>query len=296
MNISRKTNKSYWQGQGRKLIVLPTETLQSSVLKNELHKQLYVTDLGFYPAAKDHYTFRETGCSEMVLIICVSGKGSYETKFVTTSVSPGQFFILPPNEQHRYESDNSDPWSIYWIRIGGSHLQEFCKNPLVTLCFKPSYTNRLIEICKVFDDIYASLAKGYSHKNIAYANMCLQYLLASLIYEHREHPKEMSMPEKVILFMKAHLDEHYSLKELASKFCYSTSQFSKIFRLETGYAPIDYFIHLKVQHCCQMLDLTSKKIYEVAEAVGYDDVFYFSRLFKKVMQVSPNQYRLLKKG
>lgn len=299
MKKSKKSDieTDYWQGQGRKLIVIPQGVLRSGVMKSGLHSQLYITDLGFYPAAASHYTFRKHGCREMLIIICVHGKGTYETKAGKFEVLPGQFFILQPNEQHKYEADIFEPWSIYWLRIGGSYAENFCKGSLTKKCYKPNYNKFISEICKHFDDIYTTLENGYSINNIAYANMALQHVLALLVYRLQENQKDsMSMPEKAIHFMKENLTSCYSLQELSVMFGYSSSQFSNIFRKETGYSPIDYFIHLKIQHSCILLDLTDKKIYEVAESVGYDDPYYFSRLFKKIMHVSPELYRMTKKG
>jgi AraC family transcriptional regulator of arabinose operon len=288
---------NYWQGKGRKLIVIPKEVLRLKVINNPLLNQLYITDLGFYPAAAEHYTFRENGCPEMIIILCVDGKGRYETKAVSSTVLPGQFFILPPNQQHQYEADKHDAWSIFWIRIGGANVNRFCLQSSVKKCYKPVYINNVQEISRLFDDIYATLENGYSLQHLTYANMTLQHMLALLLYRLQENKKEtISITNKIIHFMRDHIVEQYSLQDLALAFNYSPSQFSNIFRKDTGYSPIDYFIHLKVQQGCKLLDSTNMKIYEVALAVGYNDPYHFSKLFKKIMHLSPEQYRLAKKG
>jgi AraC-like DNA-binding protein len=121
--------------------------------------------------------------------------------------------------------------------------------------------------------------------------------MALLIYSLQEISKaEQTVTEKAIAFMKKNISNRYTLQELAVFFNYSPSQFSNKFRKETGYSPIDYFIHLKLQQACKLLDSTDKKIYEIADELGYDDPYYFSKLFKKVMHVAPEQYKLSKKG
>jgi AraC-like DNA-binding protein len=47
-----------------------------------------------------------------------------------------------------------------------------------------------------------------------------------------------------------------------------------------------------MQHACQLLDTTHEPVKRIATRVGYDDAHYFSRLFKRVIGVSPQQYRL----
>jgi len=71
----------------------------------------------------------------------------------------------------------------------------------------------------------------------------------------------------------------------------SSSHFSIVFRKATGMPPIDYFINLKMQKACQLLDMDESRIKEVAHNLGYEDQYYFSRLFKKYMGISPEQYR-----
>jgi AraC family transcriptional regulator of arabinose operon len=54
---------------------------------------------------------------------------------------------------------------------------------------------------------------------------------------------------------------------------------------------MDYFIHLKIQEACKLLVLSRLSISEIAYELGYEDPYYFSRIFKKVMGTSPLQYR-----
>ena len=75
----------------------------------------------------------------------------------------------------------------------------------------------------------------------------------------------------------------------------SASHFSSLFRKATGMSPMDYFIHLKLQKACLLLYSSSIKIKDVALAVGYEDPYYFSRLFKKYLKLSPDQYRVLRR-
>jgi len=56
-------------------------------------------------------------------------------------------------------------------------------------------------------------------------------------------------------------------------------------------SPIDYFIRLKIHFACQLLTQTDLKIKEIADRIGYDDPYYFSRLFKQVTGQSPKVYK-----
>ena len=56
-------------------------------------------------------------------------------------------------------------------------------------------------------------------------------------------------------------------------------------------SPIEYFIHLKMQKACQLLYTEDSRVKQIAALLGYDDPYYFSRLFKKYMNTSPETYR-----
>src|SRR5208283_1748696 len=96
--------------------------------------------------------------------------------------------------------------------------------------------------------------------------------------------------------MTRHLDEPLQVATLAAQANISPSHFFALFKRQMGCAPIDCFIRLRMQHACRLLDETELSVKEVAATLGYDDPFYFSRIFKSVNHVAPSEYRLLKNG
>jgi transcriptional regulator GlxA family with amidase domain len=149
--------------------------------------------------------------------------------------------------------------------------------------------------------MYQWLEMGYSLENLSYANLMLYNFIATFLFSEKniqlqKDEVSKSMVTKSILFMREQLHEMLTIEKIARHVNLSTSHFSFLFRKSTGMSPIDYFIQLKLQNACQQLDLTDKRIKEVAECVGYGDAHYFSRIFKKHIGQSPEQYRMAKKG
>jgi AraC-like DNA-binding protein len=76
----------------------------------------------------------------------------------------------------------------------------------------------------------------------------------------------------------------------------SPSHYTALFKQHTGYAPIGYLVRLRMHRACQLLDTTNLPIKEISASLGYDDPFYFSRVFKMVNETPPTEYRLMHKG
>jgi len=101
--------------------------------------------------------------------------------------------------------------------------------------------------------------------------------------------------EQSITYMLRHLDESLQVATLAARASICPSHFFALFKRRTGRAPMDYFTHLRMQYACRLLDATTLNVKEVAAALGYDDPFYFSRVFKAVNHIPPSRYRALQK-
>lgn len=86
----------------------------------------------------------------------------------------------------------------------------------------------------------------------------------------------------------------FSVSKLSATCGVGKKQFVNLFRNEYGASPTQYVIQLRMSTAARLIEEGHMSISEVAEFVGYDDVFYFSRLFKKHFSVSPSKYRTRK--
>lgn len=96
-----------------------------------------------------------------------------------------------------------------------------------------------------------------------------------------------------VQYMASHLTERLNVNQLAALVHVSPSHYFTIFKRQTGYAPIDFLIRIRMCHGCLLLENQPLTVGEIAAALGYEDAFYFSRLFKQVSKVAPRDYRRL---
>jgi AraC family transcriptional regulator of arabinose operon len=301
MNAKNKegSHKNIWYGIGRQRIEIPKTVLKQKIQPNAMLNQLYLCSLGYYPNARGHYTYRKKGLPENFLFYCVDGAGWYKIGDKRSEVGPNQFFILPQNVEHAYASTDDNPWTIYWIHFGGDSLAKFNELHAVQKHFKPFYIKSSGEIITMFSRMYKALELGYSTDNLIFANMCLPHFLSLFIYNSKHTTvsptDKLDVVDSAILYMQEHINENISLQDLSSHYNYSASRFSSLFKQKTGYAPIDYFIQMKMQKASQQLDFSSSSVKDIALSMGFDDPYYFSKRFRKIIGLSPKQYRSQKK-
>lgn len=281
--------------QGQKAIVIPRNILVGQCAKNDIINSLYITDIGYYPKAKFHYRERPHGADQHILIFCYEGSGKVTVRKEEHIICAGDFFVLPMKMAHRYAADENNPWSIYWIHFKGT-----ISNSIVSLMQKEAgshkgfikYNEKSISF---FNEMYDQMERGYSSDNLVYASMCLWHYLTTFIYNNKFTPegklKAKDEIDTAIDFLNKRLDKTLSLDEIAAAVNLSSSHFSFLFKKKTGFTVIEYFNHLKIQKACQYILFTNMRIREIALELGISDPYYFSRLFSKVMGMSPNDYR-----
>lgn len=279
--------------EGQAHVVLPRNTIKA-IKSNDLINALYITDIGYYPDARYHHRRRSKGVDQHILIYNIEGKGWIKISGRRHDIIPNSYFIIPPGVPHHYAADEDDPWTIYWVHYKGKNSRLY-NTPDIVHHIPPAYNSRIDDRIQLFNEILATLSTGYSRENLEYANLCFCHLMATFRYIHHfrnvDNYSDNDLIKKVIPYMKANIDKNLRLEDMARQFNLSASHFSKKFKQRTRYSPINYFLHLKVQHSCKLLNLTNLRISEVARAIGIEDQFYFSRLFKKVMDRSPKEYR-----
>jgi AraC-like DNA-binding protein len=281
--------------QGQKAIVIPRKILSNHELKDKLLATLYITDTGYYPKAKFHYRERPRGADQHILIYCVEGKGWVDIQKKKYEISAGNFFIVPAQIAHTYGASETDPWTIYWVHFTGGMSHEIISLFQKQLGGHKGFVHYTDERTRLFNKIYTQLEMGYSSANLQFANMSFWYFLTTFLFEEKHQDTEARTKDNLINqsidFMTKNADQLITVEEISRSVNLSVSHFTALFKKKTGYSPIEYYNHLKIQKACQYLLFTDLRVKEISYKLGINDPYYFSRLFSKVMGMSPNVYR-----
>jgi AraC family transcriptional regulator of arabinose operon len=284
---------------GQRIVILPRGVV-AAALKQALVRDLLPTDIGYYPKAAGHFMERQVGVDQSVFIYCIKGQGWCEMGENRFTVQPGELLVIPPETPHSYGADDSHPWTIYWTHVKGlnnllllAELGITKTKPLLGLGEEP-------ELLALYGELLDVMEHGYATSRLLYASQILTHLIGLMIWiSRRSLGENLNTAQKVsqsIAYMKQHLDRPATSASFAAMANLSESHYRSLFKHQTGYAPMDYFIRLRIHKACQLLDTTDLAVKEIARLIGYQDALYFSRAFKTVVELSPAKYRLQHKG
>ncbi|WP_158277453.1 AraC family transcriptional regulator [Opitutus sp. ER46] len=280
---------------GQHLVVVP-DPVRRQARDHPLLQGLHVTDAGYFPRATSHRVERPLGAATDLIIACLQGEGWVRTPERSEPVHPGDVVWLAADHAHAYGAAETDPWTIVWVHSAGDELPHWRRelgwgagDALGTLHVT---ANRVPELG--LDQAYHVLEHGYSVPHMLAAAAALRTAFCTLLELRQDGGAPRSAAERITRVRDQLLRtsaRNYRLDELAAAAGLSVPHFSLLFRKQTGFAPIDFLIRQRIRAACQLLDTTPISVAAIAEQVGFQDPYYFSRCFRRVMGRSPLAYR-----
>lgn len=261
--------------------------------ENEILRSLLLTWAGRYTKAFGHLVSNRT-LQDYVIIYCVDGCGWLELEDKRWEIKKGDIFLCPPNISHSYGADELAPWTKYWLHFRGNNASAYMNllgltidNPIVTIDENP-------KIRSLIDDILDVLQKGYTQSNLLLATshlMTLFTFINSLSMKEGINKYGDMTVEKVISYMIDNIHENLSLEQLSEFVSLSKYHFIHLFKKITGYSPMNYFIRLKMNKACELLENSKVSIAHISSDLDFSNPYYFSTTFKRTIGMSPQHYR-----
>ncbi len=276
--------------------------LQRQLASHPLTEGLWLNGCGYYPSAQGHQMQRLEH-EDNLLLYCTAGSGSLrifaEDPDQLHVIHAGDVMLIPQGVPHFYAADPRNPWTLYWVHFDGSLSGRYCDY----ICedrrqhvLHPGVSQALVH---AFEKLFGAQNTGYHLPVFIHACHSLGALLTAVAISSTQGQGQKSSRvhfDEITAHMESVIDGALELDTLAKLTGLSKFHFIKKYKEAFGYAPIQHFIHRKMERACLLLDTTTLNISEVAESLGYDDPHYFSRLFKKVMGLSPARYRSQQRG
>lgn len=279
---------------GQRLVIIPP-TIAVRAAHRPVTRDLCVTHIGAFVAAGAHFVERARGTSQHILIACISGNGTCTLNDQDWKLEPGDLLFLPPRGRHLYRANPVTPWTIFWVHFRGLRVDDHLENLGVSPAHPVISVNNPSVLIDAFEDTFRHTTHGFGEAAMTGLSTAFARLLGLARVHQRFPGSRIRHTEgrllKALSRMRENLAHPWTLEELASDAALSIPHFTELCRRQTGMAPLSLLIRLRLQRAMDLLQQGNHNVGEAAMAVGYEDAFYFSRLFRKHMGTTPNSCR-----
>lgn len=241
------------------------------------------------------------------LTYILKGQARYCIEGETQILRTGDLLLGNPGVVHRFDlrAGEEPPVEVY-IGVSNFHFQDMPQQSLI-LPDGGHVLHCRSELKQDLNQLIQTMISETKNQQTGQYFMIKAYLVQLLLLVVRQIRGEEKREKKGYIFESrskgyvvkriiAYMNENYatriSLDQIAQNMYLSPVYISKIFKEETGESPIRYLIQIRLEKAKEILeDENCGSIRDVALAVGYDDVYYFSKLFKKYYGIAPAYYK-----
>jgi AraC-like DNA-binding protein len=229
------------------------------------------------------------------LLYLSGGSGTFESKSsISLSVEAGHAFLLFPGVWHRYTPNAETGWHEHWVGFDGDTARRWLRHKLFSAKSPVAKINAEDTVLATFSRMMQSIRAN---------RPALQQILAgatdnllALFYSAQQalppaDAHKTSLIELAINRIHNEFERGLDMEVLAQELGVSYSWFRTTFAAHTGLSPHQYLLEFRLAHARSLLAETVMSIKEIATESGFGDEFYFSRLFRRKLNVSPSQWR-----
>ncbi|MDL2301522.1 helix-turn-helix domain-containing protein [Lachnospiraceae bacterium OttesenSCG-928-D06] len=226
-----------------------------------------------------------------------------------TVLKPGDYFIIDYDSIHSYANcqDLTLINCLFLSEILGDTLSE-CRsfNTLMHGClfrYHKLYIGKN-PADKIFHDkngrilaLLQGMIQEYNEKQPGFDEIFKCRLLEVLILIMRniiDHTK-ITANNSSLLELISYINHNYQKPRLLSDFCetyhFAPPYISRKFKQETGFSVREYLHKIRMEKCCELLTGSDLPVVEIATLIGYHDIKFFNALFKRMLKMTPREYR-----
>lgn len=233
-----------------------------------------------------------THLTSTLLCYVVRGTARLQNRYTPAPVEirAGSLYVLYPNDPvQSYYSLPDDAWAIYWVGVSGRFIRSFLANAGV----RPEKPCLPLRNDPTIVALYQKMLFLMRNQSYARALQCQELLfrLLSLIHESSLRPETSDYVEQALYIIRQNYSQNLSLARVADSIRINKSYLARLFREKRGETLMDCLTATRLNAAKGLLEKTAYSVGEIAELCGYQDPFYFSRVFRKSLGLSPSAYR-----
>ncbi|WP_161981837.1 helix-turn-helix domain-containing protein [Dictyobacter alpinus] len=267
---------------------------------------------GYFQECTGYKVYRPHGSGSWLITYTLSGRGLYRQPGLTVEALPGDLILLQPDALHDYSVPTGYTWEFFWAHFqprmnwlswwqlpaSGRGLSKLSvSTPQVRerlrTTFLKLHTDASVHFSTLPTNLRSSAEEPISTLQRELALNGLEELLLLAVREITQQQKPGLDPriQFLLQLMARDLKSHYDLKTLGALVSLSPSRLSHLFKQETGTSLLNVLISLRLEKATRLLEFSTNTISTIAEDVGFNSSFYFSRQFHQHFGISPSMYR-----
>ncbi len=208
--------------------------------------------------------------------------------FVT--LDAGALIVIPPNIRTEYRHTEHEPVEIYWAHFTGGHVDKILEGnnlPKRGCIYSIPVSKNAAHSFQAFLNEMKNQPDATTRQRAAAMLVLTLTDMTRLLNDNaRSHKLQRSFT-----YIQEHFTESISKADLANMENLGISQYYLLFKQLMGVTPSQYITKLRINLACKLLDDATLSISDIAKSCGYEDMFYFSRVFRKECGISPSEYR-----
>ncbi len=231
---------------------------------------------------------------EFQLVYITEGTGVFEDKTGKYTVKPGHVFLLRPEQWHRYRPSSKIGWTEYYIGFKGTVAEKFLSNSMIPKDKSILFFGIREEFIDTYYKIFEIMQKeepGYQQIASGLVIKLLGYIIALNKQRTFTGNKVEEVIQKARFQMREKVEQNINLRQLAEQSNIGYSYFRKMFKKYTGISPHQYHLELRIMRAKELILSTDKSVKEISYELGFQSIYYFSRLFKDKTGITPSDFR-----
>jgi AraC family transcriptional regulator of arabinose operon len=222
-------------------------------------------------------------------VYIMKGEGTFVTRTCGSSrVGEGDVMLLFPDEPHGYGPDRV--WHTRWVVWGGPEAGVLRRIGYLSVR-GPVVRDGLEAVSRAYEELAPVMARedvgAVLFRKQALLRMVLDLYSASRAAGHGG--RRAGDIRRAMRYIEDHCTRPLPVPELASRFSMSVTHFRRLFRHYTGRTPSRYISSMRISRAKRCL-AEGMSIKAAAADVGYDDTFYFMRVFKRETGIPPGAF------
>ena len=236
--------------------------------------------------------------TDYIMHYVIGGKGYLQLNGNNFSIGKDTLFLIPPKSKFAYRPDSSDPWYYMCIEYSGPFAHQFSSECNFTH-ENPILQPKDDKIFTAFADFLTAFIRQQDQP-VVFTMFGLYNVLAEIGHalqidvkksrQNHSHSGNPRLNDVIHYINQNYTQPNLSLSTLSSKFHFNPSYLSKIFHVEIGKSISQYIMDLRLCKAFELVQNSDMFIKEISLAVGYEDVGFFSKLFKRKFGESPSLY------